>query len=249
MNLLSNLLKIQDSSDWLRNNRRNNMSEDNNSIDTSKDEPKDDPIKNLKSEFSRKQENVMSELAELKNLIMQSKAPVQQQQNQKAKPDPVIDPEGYEQYIMERATAQIDSKISSQNQRQQQLSTLVQQFPELQDGNSELTKKAVDYYNKLSPEEKMSPNAYKYAVQDAALDIGVVPMSKRKQFSEEDESFTGSSSNNTKRPSQKNKSQADDKLDPATLAFAQAIGKDINDPKYLESLKKSASRKNWSKNQ
>lgn len=231
------------------------MSEDNNeeSVDN-QNQP--DPIKNLKSEFGRKQDNVLSELTALKqqlselsqNIVKPSVGIKAKDQNEDNFPDPIVDPKGYKDYIKREISQEMGQSINNNNQRQAALSALVQQFPELQDGNADLTKKAVEYYNRLSNEEKMSPNAYKYAVNDAALDLGVVPMSKRQRNDNDDESFTGSSSGNAKRPSQKNK-QTEEKLDPATLAFAQAIGKDINDPKYIESLKKHASRKNWSKSQ
>lgn len=214
-----------------------------------------DPIKNLKQEFGRKQDNVLNELTALKQqlsalseTIVKPSIGIKSQNQNEEMPDPIVDPKGYKDYIKREISQEMGQSINNNNQRQAQLSALVQQFPELQDGNADLTKKAVEYYNRLSNEEKMSPNAYKYAVNDAALELGVVPMSKRQRNENDDESFTGSSSGSAKRPSQKNK-QAEEKLDPATLAFAQAIGKDINDPKYIESLKKHASRKNWSKSQ
>lgn len=231
------------------------MSEDNNNSADDQNQP--DPIKNLKHEFGRKQDNVISELTALKqqlaelsqNIVKPSVGIKAKNQNDSDEmPDPIIDPKAYKDYIKREISQEMGQSINNNNQRQQQLSTLVQQFPELQDGNADLTKKAVEYYNKLSNEEKMSPNAYKYAVNDAALDLGVLPMSKRPRNEQDDESFTGASSSNVRRPSQKNK-QADEKIDPATLAFAQAIGKDVNDPKYIESLKKYTSRKNWSKSQ
>lgn len=210
-----------------------------------------DELKNIKSEFARKQDNTNKELENIKNMLagiaqqtQQAKAPAQKQE----KPDPLLDPEAYEQYITEKVSSRMDQSINQNNQRQAQLAALVQNYPELQDANADLTKKAVEVYNRLSPEEKMSPNAYKFAVQDAAAELGVVAVSKRKQSESSDDDFTGNSDsyqgNRSKPSSKQNKS---DKIDEATLALAELMGRPIKDPKYLESLKKYTGRKNWNK--
>lgn len=214
----------------------------------------DELFKNLKTEFSRKQENIQSELMELKNLIIsqqQSKAQTSKQDKEE-KPDPIVDPDGYENYILQKAEAKIAASVNQNNQRQTQLATLVQQFPELQDGTSELTKKAVDYYNKLTNEEKMSPNAYKFAVQDAAMELGVVPMSKRKTNDyDESSDYVGSSSNSNSSNSSSRKSNRnkEEEIDPMTLEFARALGRPVNDPEYIKRLKETSKRKNWTKGQ
>ena len=216
--------------------------------------PQQDELKNLKAEFSRKQENVVSELAQIKQMLAQQ-AQVQQR-HQKVEPDeipdPILDPKAYKDYIKREVLQETTNVMQNNNTRNAQLSALVTQYPELHDGNSELTKRAVEMYNGLSDYEKQSPNAYKFAVQDAASDLGVLAMNKRPKQNnnqnEDDESFTtNSGSYGSNRPSKQKKQ--DDKIDDATLAFAQAIGKDIKDPKYLESLKKHTSRKSWNKGQ
>lgn len=222
-----------------------------NETDTNQEVQKPDEIKNLKAEFSRKQENVLGELNQIKQMLQAQKQETQQRHQMIAEddiPDPVLEPKKYKDYIKQEVLKETSSVVNTNNQRQSQLAALVQNYPELQDGSSELTKKAVDMYNKLSESEKMSPNAYKYAVQDAASELGVLAMSKRKQTQNDDgeDSYTMDSSNyqSNKRPSKQAKS---DKLDDATLAFAEAIGRPVNDPKYIESLKKYNTRKNWNK--
>ena len=216
----------------------------------------DETLKNLKSEFSRKQENVSKELEQIKAMLG---GLTQQQQHAQQRhkvvsedevPDPILDPKGYKEYLKKEVLQETSQVVTQNNQRQSQLAALVQNYPELQDGNSELTKKAVENYNRLSNEEKMSPNAYKFAVQDAASELGVLAMSKRQNRSNDDESFTtNSGSYSANKPSSKQNRNAD-KIDDATLAFAQAIGKDTNDPKYIESLKKIKNeRKNWNRGQ
>lgn len=232
------------------------MSEDTSQNEQAVESQKPDEIKNLRSEMSRKQENLMSELNQIKQLLAESsKTAINtrhkvMEQSEDDVPDPILEPKKYKEYLKREVMNETSQMVNQNNQRNSQLASLVQSYPELQSSDSDLTKKAVEYYSRLSEYEKQSPNAYKYAVQDAASDLGVLPVNKRPKNSnqESDESFTANSgSYNSNRPSAKKK--ADDKIDDATLAFAQAIGKDINDPKYIESLKKHVGRKNWNKGQ
>lgn len=212
-----------------------------------------DELKNLKSEFSRKNENLNRELESIKSMLAGVAQTVSQPKRESKpveKPDPLLDPEAYEEYITNKVSSRMDQSINQNNQRQSQLAALVQNYPELQDANNELTKRAVDAYNRLSNEERMSPNAYKFAVLDAAGDLGVVPMSKRKTDinDESSEDFTtNSSSYSGSRKAGSGKNQKSDKIDDMTLAFAEAIGRPVNDPKYIESLKKTISKKEWTK--
>jgi hypothetical protein len=218
----------------------------------------DETLKNLKSEFARKQDLVGKELEQIKNMLG---GLTQQQQaaNQRHKvvddadiPDPILNPKAYKDYLKNEIMQETSQALNQNNQRQGQLSALVQNYPELQDANAELTKKAVENYSRLSNEEKMSPNAYRFAVQDAAAELGVLAMSKRSNNKNDDDgdSFTtNSGSYNSNKPSSK-QNRNSEKIDEATLAFAQAIGKDTSDPKYIESLKKiKAERKNWNRGQ
>lgn len=211
----------------------------------------DETLKNLKSEFSRKQENVSRELEQIKAMLGNLAQPQRQQAAESTEtPDPVLDPKGYKEYLKKEVLQETSQIVNQNNQRQSQLASLVQSYPELQDSNSELTKKAVENYSRLSNEEKMSPRAYQFAVQDAAAELGVLAMSKRQNNKQNDgdDSFTANSgSYSSNKPSKQNKSN--DKIDDATIAFAQAIGKDTSDPKYIESLKKHITRKNWNRGQ
>lgn len=223
------------------------MAEEQEAIGDSQDpeESKADPIKNLKSEFSRKQENVINELSQLKQQLAQLNNNMQRPaapQKEEDEIDPVIDPKGYKEKIKREMRQEMEYMNQSQNQKNNILGSLVQSYPELSDSNSELTKAAIMAYNSLSEQEKAMPNAYKLAVTSAAADLGVLTMNKRKQTNQSSEDFVGSSSGGqgTKRQSQKDDTELDDK----TLAFAELLGRPVNDKKYLESLK-AASKRKW----
>lgn len=214
-----------------------------------------DPIKQIKSEFGRKQDNVMNELNALKAQLGQIADTVIHAAAAKNKPeqdeniDPIVDPKGYKESIKKELRKEMDQSLGMERERNTVLSTLVSQYPELQSSNSELTQTALRIYNQLSNSEKNSPSGYKIAVMQAAQEVGVLPVNKRKQSqSESSDDFTLSNSNTSVRqkPSERAKSE---KIDEKTLEFAQLLGRPTNDPKYIESLKKTITsrKRSWSK--
>lgn len=133
---------------------------------------------------------------------------------------------------------EIRGEISYVQRQTGTLQELVSNYPELHDKNSTLTKRAVEIYDSLSPEEKSSPVAYKSAVYQAAAELDVVPVTKRKTNTDD---FTGGS--NRGGGGGNNKKEGD--LDPRTLEFAARMGFNVNDPKVVESLKTRSKRTNW----
>ena len=221
-----------------------------------------DLFKNLKSEFNRKQENTNQQLAaladQLSNLNNMIRANVQPQQparpvNTKA-PDPLTEPEAYTEYMAARTDAIVSSKLATEQRKQSELTNLAINYPELHDANSDLTKAAIKAFSSLPEEERISPMAYRLAVQSAAADLGILPSNKRgnSKSNNDDNSSTGeppfmSNSQGGKGNTGNNNNRKPKDIDPKTLEFARLLGRDVSDPKVLEGLKKSSSRKNWSK--
>jgi hypothetical protein len=211
-----------------------------------------DPIKNVKAEFDRKMGNFEGKLSSLEQtnaaLLSQLKAmapiPTKTEKKEpKLKDIWYDDPEAAAKAIKEEAKAELRKEFQGANQQQQRqtatLNSLVTDFPELQDTSHEFTKRAVELYTALPEEEKGSPAAYKAAVREAALEMGVKPMSKRDDNYVDQ--FTGISggSSTANRPRQNKRSA---QLDPATLSFAEAVGLDITDTKVKDRLLKHAQR-------
>lgn len=196
---------------------------------------------------------VTNELSALKQGMQQllqaqqSQAKPQRKQEETSIPDPIVDPKGYGEYLTRQIETRVESKISTQQTRNSQLASLVNSYPELQDQGNELTRKSVEIFSQMSDEEKSSANAYKSAVAMAASELGVLPVSKRKQTNDDDGNFSitnSTSSSSRNRNSNKNK---EEDLDPMTVAFAQAIGKDTNDPEYIKRLKQANKRTKWNR--
>ena len=212
-----------------------------------------DPLKNLKEEFSRKMGNVEKNMSSLeatnKQLLaqLQSLAP----KPQAAAPSKTLanqwfdNPDGAADEIVQRAVSKVQSQwqqANEDNARQQStLSSLVSEFPELSNGNHELTKEAVKIYDALSVEEKRSPIAYKAAVKEAALDLGYKPMKKRSEDEQEFYLKGGNSSGSSER-----KPRAA-KIDDATLEFARRVGIDVSDQKVKDRFTNKHGRKTYTR--
>lgn len=231
------------------------MDEQNNSGDNALEQAApEERFKNLQAEMNRKTSNLDSKLEQINQQLQQLSLLGNNVSSNKPEPTPeipdaILNPREYTDYIRKEVQRDTKSMMEAQQRQQSEIAGLVSNFPELSDGSSELSQAAVRAYNNLSPQEKGMPGAYKLAVQGAALDLGILPKSKRaesnKSKSNESDDI-GARSSNEGRNNSKNKSQ---KLDDSTLEFARLLGKDVNDPKYVERLQKAATRTRWSKAQ
>lgn len=204
-------------------------------------------ITNLKGEFDRKIGNLektnQNILATLQSLVKPAPKP-------KADPsqdlDKLIydDPKEYTRRVKEMAKNETMAELSAQNTKTNKVNNVIAglyaDFPELQDVNHDLTKKAVEIYEKFTEEEKQSPLSYKLAVKDAAEELGVQPKKKRAVVEDDDNFSLGGGSAGTR--TTKTKSE---KLDPRTIEFAKLMGLDTDDQKVMDSLKKRAQRRDW----
>jgi len=218
--------------------------------------PEVDAVVNLKAEFNRKLGNLSETNARLEAQLaalaaaLPKAAPAQTAVPAK-KVSVFDDEEAFAASIEERVSARVDQVLTTREVAQaknaQLIQGLISEFPELSDGSSDLTLKAVEVYNNMSADDKRAPLAYKAAVQQAALEMGVKPKSKRAKASS-DESFSlGSGSGAAEATPRKQKSQG---IDPRTKMFAEAVGLNLDDPKNKASAERIANnhgRKNYNK--
>jgi hypothetical protein len=137
-----------------------------------------------------------------------------------------------EKRVEKRITGQLSAANETQQKVQQVLSQMQSEFPELSDLNHEMTKTALSIYEKMGPNEKASPLAYKAAIQEAAIKTGVKPRSQRNH---DDGDFSLSSGRGQRPPSK-------EKIDPKTLEFAKVMGLDVENKEVLKRLSNSSQR-------
>lgn len=209
----------------------------------------DDPIANLKSEFNRKFENQQKELKTLSDTNASLSAQLKQIKpaaptEPKKKPlDQIFyeDPEAHARILKDQAKAELKEELRQEQAQatrtSQAMAKMANEYPELTDQNSDLTKKTLEIYNAYSDDEKRDPKALRLAAFEAVQDLGVKPMSKRT----DDEIFSLSQGGGNRPP----RRGPSDKLDARTEDLAAVMGLDYRDPKVAARLKERAQRKNY----
>lgn len=195
------------------------------------DQSAEDPIKQLKSEVSRKLSNSEAKVAELmasqqillaKLDEMSGKLQAPKESASSPADDFYSDPSGYVNRVASQA---VNEAISKQTMAQSTLSSLYDQFPELTDAESELSRKAVELFSKLPKSEQQSPSALRLATLEAASELDIKPRKKRPV--EDDEPIGNGRSAQRRRV---------DRLDPVTEQWANILKLDVNDPKVRQEL-------------
>lgn len=227
------------------------------------EEASQDPVKQLKSEFSRKLENINAILEaqnkqsqDLLNILVaqqsrSSEASKESKEDDGISEDLVLsDPKEYARRVTEKAVREaksaMDKDRQASNRVQQQeasaLAALRADYPELNDSNSELARKAIEIYNKIGSSGEL---AVKASVREAAADLGLVPVKKRQSNNADDFSMSGGSSMSEGNSRSGDRGRSKKKVSEATLEFARLLGRDVDDPKVKARLEKAAERRNW----
>jgi len=218
-----------------------------------------DEIKNLKSEIDRKMGNQSDQFKQLLEANRALATQVQQlAEYSKPKPKPVAEQnqaledliydnpakavEIMEQRVEARVAEKEKKKEAVQFENQQVINKIVLDYPEVNDASHGLTKRAAEIIQTYPEHRRSDANVWRTSVLEAASEQGVKPMSRR----DNDDSFSVGGGSSSEGKSKKRKK--DDEIDPRTLAFAEAIGQDVKDPKYIEKLEKIIKdRKSWTK--
>lgn len=220
-----------------------------------------DPIRNLKSEFSRKIENLANQTQNLsarleqilQNLERQQQQPTVQPRQQDVNIRDLIyeDPEAVVRMIEERATRRasevVENRVRLSQAAQAAVFEIQAKYPEFAQDGSEAARLAIEKASRLPEHLRGTPEGVKLAMMEVVSELGLVPVSRRKQqtVNSDDFSIPGSSSRSSSTASRRQSDPTKD-IDPNTLAFAQLMDPSIvNDPKRLENLKKASQRKNW----
>jgi len=212
------------------------------------------PETNLKHEMQRKYGNLekgLSDTNQKLEQLMQSLTTISQQNQQAQAPaeseDDLEDlmyknPKAYAAKIKEQTLAEIEKKQAAQAQQQAEsqkvISTLVSDFPELNQPNSELYEKTQELYNNMSESEKASPATWRAVVYQAAMETGLKPKKLRKKETKSSETDDFVMSANAGRSPAKKEVSIDDN----TLKFARLMGLDVDNKETVARLQKRANR-------
>lgn len=216
------------------------------------------PSDNLKFEFQRKFENLSKANETLANQNAQLNAKLDaiigaldkpKESNTDLEDLKYTDPDKYIEMKMQEVEGRVESKIQKtqelQSKKNEVLSKLASDYPEINNQDSELYKHAINLAGKYDANFVNSPEGIQLLVREAAAELGVLPSSKRKVEETDMSEFIGGGSGNSNNNNGKKAKTAD--LDPKTIVAAKLMGLDTNDPKVIERLKERSKRKNWTK--
>jgi hypothetical protein len=212
-----------------------------------------DQIANLKAEMNRKLDNTNAQFQQTNNQLQALLA--QMQASAKPAPAPTKkvsvfdDEEAFTSRLRAEAAAEAETRINASMARNQELqvkqaqriNALVQEFPELSDSSHSFTKRAVEIFDAMPEDERQSSLAYRAAVKEAALEMGVKPRSKRS--ADELDAFVSPSG----RASDSGRSKKKAGLSDGVMLAAELLGLDIKNPEVKKRLESSAERENWTK--
>ena len=205
-----------------------------------------DEIKNLKSEFNRKLDNLNTQLkqqnealvAQLQSLVVPKK------QEATSDEDDIGDlvyknPTAFAKRIKEEAKRDIQAQLSARDEENNKRNDIVQKlyadFPELAIADHPLTVSALEKYKEISKDSGATPASYRAAVYEAAMDHGVQPKKKRG----DSDDFTGFSGKGDSRPAKKK----DEAISPQTAELARLMG--VDPEKVAARAKKRSNYGKW----
>lgn len=223
-------------------------------------ESKQDPVKQLKGEFSRKTDALNEQLAALKQQNEQLQSyliNMSQQSSSKATSDDDLDddlmysdPKAYREKLRQQIAEQTKKEVMGEVQnyqktsqaKQEALGEIIEEFPELNRDDSDAFKRAKEIMAGYTEEQLSNPDTIRSIGYRAAKMAGLVPKSLRKANNPDDFTFSGSSSSHK---SAKLKKKGN-KLPEEMFQLAQALGIDTNDKERMARLAKNAeASKGW----
>lgn len=204
--------------------------------------------KNLQSELDRKLGNISQSIEERFNQILTHITPKNEPVNTPTKrPSVYEDEEAFASAIETRAAQSAANYAQSLIDRQQKISSTVNQFqndyPELRDTSTDAYRKADQKVRSL-PENQRTPEAIRMALLETVAEEGLVNVSKRPRGGSDDFSLSSSGSGSRSR-----RASAEPETTPEQAAFAEYIGAPVNDPAFQKILKQAQKRKNWSQHE
>jgi hypothetical protein len=206
------------------------------------------------------QKPLLEEIKKLNQRVdkLATPAPAPKQKKEETDDDDEVDlllnPKKAVEKITRRVESELTNKFAAENTARDKFNTkfseMAGDFPEINDVNSDLHKRAREILEGAGG-KGWDANALEAAVLRAASEKGVLPVKHRRRSDEGDEGDDylggGSSGGDSGRGSRRRNSS--EKLPAATLAFAEAVGMNVTDPKVVERLTKThnARRGNWNK--
>lgn len=207
-----------------------------------------DEIKNLKAEMGRKLGNYEQTITALKQSqdalmaqLTQFTAPKSTGKAEEKLEDLFYsNPAEYTRRVKEETAKSIRAELNEERttvtKQQATYQAIVRDFPEISDGESDLSKLALEKLNSM--DDKATPAAMRAAVAEAAVELGMKPKSKRTQDDSDSFSLGGGGRASSSRASAERKG-----IDTRTKTVAELLG--VDPEKVKNRMNKRKSYTSW----
>lgn len=204
-----------------------------------------DPLANVKAEFNRKLQNQESKLTQIMQTLetVSSKlAPAQPVQEEVIDP---YDPDKLLSAIDKKVESRISNFAASQAEQNRVLSDLMTKYPELANPSTDLYQ---EVQTRIAQAGSTDVNTVKYAVLEAASELGVKPAHKRAKSQSSNENFVLGGSNGGVKGEQTAAKGKSPKISEVTKMWSELLGRPVDSKDYSERMEQILTkRKNFAK--
>ncbi len=175
----------------------------------------------------------LAELAENQKVTMEAVGTLargQRQPEQQRAERNLFEPNDMLAEVQER----VDRTIQLEAAKNLKIAEMSREYPEL-NADAKMIQSVVTELGNLPAAIRNTPDGYEVAMLKAASKAGLIPKSKRKAASVDDDISMGNSGGAERRAKS-------GKIDDATLAAAELMGININDPEVLKRMEQSSKR-------
>lgn len=149
----------------------------------------------------------------------------------------VLDPRGLRDKILAEANRTVEQVLNEERRKNMTLANLSKEYPEI-NTDSKFQDSVVEAQKSLPASIRDTADGYELAVMKAVAKQGILPKSKRAE--ESDDSYTApAAASSSQRPRPPSKGS---KVDDRTLAVAQLLGRNIDDPNVRKGLEEASKR-------
>lgn len=148
----------------------------------------------------------------------------------------VLDPRGLRDKILAEANRTVEQVLNEERRKNVTLANLAKEYPEI-NTDAKFQDSVVEAQKSLPQSIRDTADGYELAVMKAVAKQGILPKSKRTE--ESDDGYTAPAAASS---SQRPRAQSKEKVDDRTLAVAQLLGRNIDDPKVRKGLEEASKR-------
>ncbi len=232
-----------------------NEEQQSSSTESTEEQQAQDPMLNIKSEFSRKTQNLEAKLADTNaqlekmiQMVSQNLVQAKPPANEKSARDLLYDsPDEFIEQVTQKATNKAQAEVRRAQEMQSAVSSAIMEvssiYPEFSQQGSAVAQRAVELGNKLPKELRGTAEGAKIAMYQAAAEEGLTPASKRaKPTTGDDAAIGGGSRSSGGKPASKSK------VDDSVLVMGKLLGVDYETNKErAKALEQTSKRSKWTR--